>query len=83
MWVSKVLGLQRPRPCHVMLVRVGGCPLLIVLQMVYLLPFETFPTLEGKGEQHCLDARSCSGPLSTMTVTATRLLEGWLQPLTL
>lgn len=46
--VSKVLGLQRPRLCHVMLGRVGGCPVLIVLQVVHLLPSETFTTLEGK-----------------------------------
>lgn len=49
MCVTKVLGLQSPRLCHVMLGRLGGCPMPSVLQMVYLPLSETFTTVEGKG----------------------------------
>lgn len=46
---SEVLGLQRSRLGCVMLGGVGGCLVLIVLQMVCLPPFETAPSSPPKG----------------------------------
>lgn len=49
MCVSEALGSQRSRLCCVLLGRAGGCPVLIVLQMACLPPFETFTTWKGRG----------------------------------
>lgn len=64
-----------------MLGRVGGCPVLIVLQMVCLPPFETVAPLERKGDLlRCQELLRASQHHNS---DSYRFLEGWLQPLAL
>lgn len=64
-----------------MLGRVGGCPVLIVLQMVCLPPFETVAPWKGRGDLlRCQELLRASQHHNS---DSYRFLKGWLQPLAL